>query len=257
MPTLSGSGQVGCWEPTSRSDIVVTNAHVGREFAERSGARFVFRRGTVDFSRPQSARIDFREEIEDGQPREFAVTEVIWISEDEVLDVALLRVALKAGEERLSGPIWLFTEAPIEGRDVAVIGYPGDDSRSYDAEKFFKLFGRVFGKKRLAPGRLMAPHEWGLTHDCSTLPGNSGSVVLDIETGKALGLHYSGSMFRSNFAVPATELARVVRERPWDSGAVITSRPALVDPASANPKASCPVAAEAMTASPGRERWDV
>ncbi|UVC19338.1 phospholipase D-like domain-containing protein [Mesorhizobium onobrychidis] len=215
------------------SDIVVTNAHVGHKFAQRSGAGFVFRRGTRDFGRPQSARIDFREEIEDGPPREFVVTDVIWISDDEVLDIALLRVALKAGEDRLSGPIRLAVEAPAPGRNVAVIGYPGDDSRSYDAEKFVQLFGRVFGKKRLAPGRVTAPHQWGLTHDCSTLPGNSGSVVLDIETGKALGLHYSGSMFRANYAVPATELARIVRERPWKIVAVDTPRPSLlVDPAS-------------------------
>jgi hypothetical protein len=193
----------------------------------------VFRRGTRDFGRPQSARIDFREEIEEGQPREFAVTEVIWISQDEVLDVALLRVALKAGEDRLSGPISLATEAALPGRNIAVIGYPGDDSQSYDAEKFLRLFGRVFGKKRLAPGRLTQPHQWGLTHDCSTLPGNSGSVVLDIDTGKALGLHYSGSMFRANYAVPATELARIVRDRPWRIEATSAPRTPLVDPAGA------------------------
>lgn len=214
------------------SDIVVTNAHVGREFAQRSGAGFVFKRGTIDFSRPQSALVDFREEIDDGKSREFAVTEVIWISGDEIIDVALLRVARKAGEDRLAGPIRLATEAPVPGANIAVIGYPGDDSKSYDAEKFVRLFGRVFGKKRLAPGRLTAPHQWGLTHDCSTLPGNSGSVLLDIETGKAVGLHYSGSMFRANYAVPAAELVRIVRDRPWKVEAVGASRPPLVDQAS-------------------------
>ena len=196
-------------------DIVITNAHVAREFAQRSGTDFVFKRGTADFNRPQAAKIDFREEISEGTPREFAVTDVVWISDDEILDIGILRAAVSAGDDRLAGPIRLAPELAVAGRNVAVIGYPGDDSRSYDAEKFQRLFGRVFGKKRLAPGRLMDPHTWGLRHDCSTLPGNSGSVVLDIDTGAALGLHYSGTMFRANYAVPAVELARVLRQRPW------------------------------------------
>jgi V8-like Glu-specific endopeptidase len=209
-------------------DIVITNAHVATEFAQRSGSGFVFRRGTTDFSRPQSARIDFREEISEAAAREFAVTDVVWISDNEILDIGILRVATRAGEDRLSGPIRLAPELAVAGRNVAVIGYPGDDSRSYDAEKFRRLFGNVFGKKRLAPGRLMDPHEWGLRHDCSTLPGNSGSVVLDIDTGAALGLHYSGTMFRANYAVPAAELARVMRQRPWQQATEVRVPP-LVD----------------------------
>jgi V8-like Glu-specific endopeptidase len=237
------------------SDIIVTNAHVGREFAQRSGDGFVFRRGTVDFARPQSAHIDFREEISDGKPREFAITDVIWISDDEILDVAFLRVALKAGEDRVSGPIRLAPEAAVPGRNIAVIGYPGDDSKSYDAEKFVRLFGRVFGKKRLAPGRLTEPHAWGLRHDCSTLPGNSGSVVLDIETGAAVGLHYSGAMFRANYAVPATELVRITRERPWQPGeAARKPRPPLVDPSAA---ITPPAAATALAVAPPDDRTGV
>src|SRR4029450_1036479 len=47
------------------------------------------------------------------------------------------------------------------------------------------------------------------THDCTTLGGNSGSIVLDVETGAALGLHYAGQFHRANFAVTAD----VLRER--------------------------------------------
>lgn len=210
-------------------DIVITNAHVAREFAQRSGSGFVFRRGTADFGRPQAAKIDFREEISEEAPREFAITDVVWISDDEVLDIGILRAAVSAGTDRLAGPIRLAPELAVAGRNVAVIGYPGDDSRSYDAEKFKQLFGRVFGKKRLAPGRLMDPHTWGLRHDCSTLPGNSGSVLLDIDTGAALGLHYSGTMFRANYAVPASELARVLRQRPWQERPISVRPPATGD----------------------------
>jgi endonuclease G len=40
-------------------------------------------------------------------------------------------------------------------------------------------------------------------HNCTTLGGNSGSVVLDLDTGEALGLHFSGSFLRTNYAVRA------------------------------------------------------
>ena len=42
-----------------------------------------------------------------------------------------------------------------------------------------------------------------ITHDCSTLGGNSGSVLLDLQTGEAVGLHFAGLYLQDNFAVPA------------------------------------------------------
>jgi hypothetical protein len=222
-------------------DIVVTNAHVASEFAQRSQAGFKFRTGTIDFGFPQTARIDFRETVDRAPAREFAVTDVIWISDDEILDMALLRVSRsRADGDRLTPPIRLSTNSQ-SGRWVGVIGYPGDDSRSYDAEKLHRLFGSMFGTKRLAPGRLMELTQWGLTHDCSTLPGNSGSSVIDLQTGEAVGLHFSGSAFRANYAVPAAEILRILRERPWqpalrrrgEAGAAAAAVPAAVAAAAA------------------------
>ncbi len=204
-------------------DIIVTNAHVATLFAQRSQAGFTFRPGNINFGFPQSAQIDFRETIDHAAPREFAVTEIIWVSDDPVLDVAFLRVARTSGADRLSAPVRLATRTD-PGRMVAIIGYPGDDSRSYDAEKFQRLFGTTFGVKRLAPGRLTGAGQWGLTHDCSTLPGNSGSVLLDLEDGAALGLHFSGTAFTNNFAVPGDRIRSTMRERPWQPAL----KPALV-----------------------------
>ncbi len=46
------------------------------------------------------------------------------------------------------------------------------------------------------------------THDCSTLGGNSGSAVLDLENGDVLALHFGGAYQKQNYAVPAFELGR-------------------------------------------------
>jgi endonuclease G len=72
-----------------------------------------------------------------------------------------------------------------------------------------RIFGNVYDKKRLAPGRVTTPATGTLCHDCSTLGGNSGSVVLSLETGEAVGLHFAGRFLEANFAVSS----RIVAQR--------------------------------------------
>ena len=38
-------------------------------------------------------------------------------------------------------------------------------------------------------------------HDASTLGGNSGSCVVDLDTGQVIGLHYGGQYMHYNVAV--------------------------------------------------------
>jgi endonuclease G len=66
------------------------------------------------------------------------------------------------------------------------------------------LFGDVYDKKRLAPGQIRQSGPEELQHDCSTLGGNSGSVVLDLATGDALGIHFAGRFLEANYAVSAS-----------------------------------------------------
>jgi DNA/RNA endonuclease G (NUC1) len=73
------------------------------------------------------------------------------------------------------------------------------------------IFRGVFNVKRLQPGRVGARAEirsfgntvMSLTHDCSTLGGNSGSAVVDSQTGSVLALHFAGRYLEANYAVPA------------------------------------------------------
>jgi len=51
-----------------------------------------------------------------------------------------------------------------------------------------------------------------MTHDSSTLGGNSGSAIIDVRTGEVIGLHFglhfAGLYLQANYAVPTYELAR-------------------------------------------------
>src|SRR3954470_16602623 len=63
------------------------------------------------------------------------------------------------------------------------------------------IFGKTYNKKRLAPGGITSVEPTRLLHSCTTLGGNFGSAVIDLDTGMALGLHFSGSFLATNYAV--------------------------------------------------------
>jgi V8-like Glu-specific endopeptidase len=75
-----------------------------------------------------------------------------------------------------------------------------------------RIFGDIFNVKRLQPGSLRNLFVWGKTfkHDCSTLGGNSGSCVVDLETGRVIGLHFAGRYGRHNRAVALWKFKRSV-----------------------------------------------
>jgi glutamyl endopeptidase len=95
------------------------------------------------------------------------------------------------------------------GRGIYVVGYPGDE-HSTTPDLFARLFAGVKSFKRLAPGRITAaageladdPRRWIITHDASTLGGNSGSALADYDgDGQTLlGLHFAGYHARQNWA---------------------------------------------------------
>jgi endonuclease G len=196
-------------------DILLTNRHVAREFGRRSGQGFTFRSGF--FGQPMRAAVDFLEEIEHTASFAVPVAEILHIEEDSGPDLALLRIEPSSGAVELPEPILLSESAPEEAQQIAVIGYPARDSRVPDQALMQSIFGDVYDKKRLAPGQIMRATSDVMLHDCSTLGGNSGSVVLDLATGQAVGLHFAGRFLEANFAVPASRVGdrveAIVRQR--------------------------------------------
>jgi V8-like Glu-specific endopeptidase len=199
------------------NDIVITNAHVAQLFAERSGATFTFT--TLPFLAPRKEHpiIDFRHESASSNPRPFSISDVIYIGTPGFLDIAFLRVARSGTAGPLSGPIKLAQSDPDENTEVVTIGYPGTDRGHYDIATLIRIFGNVFDTKRLSPGKLMAPDARGLTHDCSAMPGSSGSGLINPKTGIAVGLHFQGTPFKSNHAVPVSAIHKLIKDRPWQS----------------------------------------
>ena len=132
---------------------------------------------------------------------------VLWMSEnlESQPDVAFLRVNRVSRGTPMPPPIPLSASAS-PGEIAITIGYPARDPDVPDQELVRQVFGDVYDKKRLAPGEILKVTDSEIEHDCSTLGGNSGSAVVSLATGEALGLHFAGLYMEANYAVPAPKL---------------------------------------------------
>ncbi|MGH3132430.1 MAG: DNA/RNA non-specific endonuclease [Gaiellaceae bacterium] len=210
--------------------LLMTNRHVADLFALGLG------REELSFRPGQGAGIDFLRERDRTGSLLFEIVGILLVHP--FWDMALLKV------EGLGAvpPLRLSVAAPgeLEEREVVVIGYPALDTRN-NVDLQNRIFGGVFNVKRLQPGKLRNLADIrsfghvvrAVTHDSSTLGGNSGSAVIDVEDGLVLALHFAGHYLEANYAVPAHELAldrRVVEAGvnfdgevvgtgvlPWDS----------------------------------------
>lgn len=233
-------------------DVLVTNRHVAERFARRRG-------GVLSFlptftGQPQRVRVDFLHEQGLETTHQIAVLEVLSLEEptDGQLDMALLRLDRTQGTAGLPLPIALYDRVCEFHEDVAAIGYPADDVRN-DAYVMRSIFGKVYGVKRLSPGLISGVREDGmaLDHDCSTLGGSSGSVLIHLASGKACGLHFRGTYLERNSAV--TSLALKQRLAQLGRPLVSVPAPAPADAGSATTTAE----ARAPKRSPGPSAQDL
>lgn len=189
-------------------NVIVTNRHVALEFATRRGDGFTFRSGATG---PMSSTVDFLQEIDNPAKLVFNVVRPLHIEDAGGPDIAFFEIELVSGDAKLAKPIELATEI-TETESVATIGYPAYDSRIPEPELMERIYGKVYNKKRLAPGGITRVDAMRIWHNCTTLGGNSGSAVFDLEKGKAVGLHFSGSFLATNYAVRADLVKRVLSD---------------------------------------------
>ena len=123
--------------------------------------------------------------VEAGTRRFFVSPEPI--EKNRELDYAVLRVIGDPSEDY--GMLDLAAHAPADGDPFWIIGHPMGEAQRISREKC----------RANAPAR----SENRLLHTCDTLPGNSGSPVIDAALQAVVALHHAGSERDSvNFAVP-------------------------------------------------------
>lgn len=222
--------------------VLVTNRHVAEAFAMRKGQTFSFTIGMT--GRTVEAAVDFLQELDNDQKLVFKLLRPLFVQQTPGPDVSFFEVDLTSGKSSLAKPITLATRVR-ETVSAAVIGYPAYDSRIPDVDLMERIYGNKYNKKRLAPGAVTKVQEKQILHDCTTLGGNSGSVVIDLDTGHALGLHFSGTFLTTNYAVRADVVAKLYAD--FKSGRVFKEalkpprQPQAVSAATSAPNPNCAV----------------
>ncbi|TGQ74634.1 MAG: hypothetical protein E5V49_17400 [Mesorhizobium sp.] len=209
-------------------DVVVTNRHVAELIARWDGGEYRFIPGQLGGKLGVS--IDYLHEADRKATASVTVERVIWIETNtSKADIAFLKVK-RGNDGARQGHVEIAEQDAAPGADVAVIGYPARASADIIPDQAWmdRIYGSRYDVKRIAPGKMDDPSRGWNTHDCTTLGGSSGSVVLSLETGKAVGLHFAGLYMVENYAVPASMLGQYIRERPWQGGRVgeATQKPA-------------------------------
>ena len=205
-------GGTGSVVATRGSDVLVmTNRHVAKIIAKRQ------RDGSGLFMRnadgiKYGAAIDFREEatsLPGNRDHTVSVTGIDYLADDLAADAALLRIA--PGGIALPTEFALAEEEAPFGSLVALIGYPAFDPRN-DAGAQARYFHDIYDVKRFAPGRVIQAlgGDATLQHDCTSLGGNSGSPLVDLTTGRIVGLHFSGKYLEANKAVGVTTIKNLL-----------------------------------------------
>ncbi|MDU8929922.1 DNA/RNA non-specific endonuclease [Alisedimentitalea sp. MJ-SS2] len=192
-------------------DVVVTNRHVAQVFSRpRWQGGWDFADGA--FGRPLRVEIDFMRQNEQasGVSRVARVQDVLFVAPQGGPDMAFLRVERNPDVT----PVELKPGKIEPGQAVATVGYPAWDGRRNDADLMDDIFGGIYGVKRFSPGLIHGTDDEGIVilGDYSSLGGNSGSAVLDLESGEAVGLHFAGVFKDTNYAVAADIVAAALRD---------------------------------------------
>jgi endonuclease G len=194
-------------------NIIVTNRHVAEIFAAKNtspGKGGVFRKNFIGQNIEVS--IDFKEEYvpntDSDNQYELEIDKIIYLpdADKNLPDIAFLKI--KNTPINLN-PIPFIKDKLSIDQLIGVVGYPLQDPRGVvDSQMENKIFGNIFGVKRYSPGQILnvPTDKWYFLHDATTLGGNSGSLVQDMESGCAVGLHFAGVLLEANYAVKGIEL---------------------------------------------------
>jgi endonuclease G, mitochondrial len=185
---------------------LMTNRHVAQLFSQGVGMHIQYEAG--------GSAIDFKRQVDTSDSDRSAFFKVVDVEMIHPFwDMAILKVDGLPSDKILH----LSVKSPEEliDRKIVVIGYPARDDRN-DLDLQDRIFEKKYYVKRLQPGNVRPRARIqsfenivnAMTHDASTLGGNSGSAIIDVESGEVIALHFGGEYLKANYAVPMYELAR-------------------------------------------------
>jgi esterase/lipase superfamily enzyme len=220
LPINGGSIGTG-WVVTE--DLIVTTRHAA-EAISRSGS----------FGEPLDVLFRTDCEVDRKTAEPYKVTQILWSEPDaNKADIAFLKIARPSNQSAL--PIPLASNDAAPGANVVTIGHPIRDSSAFPTLTAFGV--DKLNVKRLAPGSVLSDERGWPTHDCNLLGGDSGAAVVDLDTGKAVGLQFYTSEPLRNSFINASTIADYLRRSPWLHKSVSAEPPAIAG----QPEISVPI----------------
>jgi V8-like Glu-specific endopeptidase len=183
LDVLTDKGMFPCTAFIVSSKYILTNYHCSL--------------GLLDNEQINATRIDatqfvagyIQTGIEEGTNKYTVIPTPIETSKD--LDYAILEVIGNPAEEY--GQLKLADVAPNQGDPFWIIGHPMGEGQRISREKC------KANNPALSAGKLL--------HTCDTLPGNSGSPVIDAGLQQVVALHHAGSRADSvNYAILMSDI---------------------------------------------------
>ena len=185
--------------------LVATNRHVAQIFAQGLGLTIRYRGG--------DAAIDFKRQVdtpEDDRSDYLSVRGVEMIHP--YWDMALLQVDGLRTDKMLR--LSVLSPDQFVNRNIVAVGYPAPLETTLRSR--IRSSAASYYVNWLQPGVVRARAEVqsfdnrvnAMTHDASTLGGNSDSAIIDVDLGEVVALHFAGEYLKANYAVPMFELAR-------------------------------------------------
>lgn len=143
--------------------------------------------------------INFETRIDNNEIEKSALKIDSLVQAQNRLDMVVIRVKNIKEKNKI---LTLSYDLPIENDLLAVIGHPHGgpqlDMKSYDLTDKCKVKSRDFD----SPTR-----DHVFTHMCDTLPGNSGSPLINRRTGEVIGLHWGkNEAFNVNLGIQMREI---------------------------------------------------
>jgi V8-like Glu-specific endopeptidase len=176
-----------------KKNIIVTNSHVAKAINN------------------QPVRIDLKEEFQRAQSLQIDISKILFFEGDENPDIAFLELK-NIPNDFMVEPLSLTQNYTYTiNAPIALIGYPEFEDTRIAEIVFIDIDSH--DKKQFQPGKIRTISNTFFEHDCSTIHGNSGSPVFDINNGNVIGIHFgSFPASRFNGAYKTTEILRLAKE---------------------------------------------
>jgi len=188
-------------EETSKGLLVVTTRNAAARVARRTrSGEGVFLAGLPEaqpgaqiVSDDQATPLERFDYLADDASSNLALA---WIAQANGLDIAPIPRAAR--------------DADV-GEAVATLGWAACHAAPEDRTELAPFFAPLSGLSCICPGFLTstAP-DAPFSHDCTTLPGQSGAPIISLATGQAVGLHAAGTFGVGNAGVRVSTINRLL-----------------------------------------------